>query len=143
MMTGQAQSDEIVGRLFEQAVNQGRLEVIHELYAPQFVDHAPGPGQAPGPSGIVEAVERYRAAIPDLHVTVEDILVCGDRLVTLETWRGTHRHALAGLPATNKSFEMTRMHIFRLADGMIVEEWTAGSVLNVLRAAGQEDGSER
>ena len=125
----------ILSRLFDEAVNQGHVEVIGELYSPKFTDHSPGPGQLPGPAGIIDAVERYRIAIPDLNVKVEDVVVSGDRVATRETWRGTHMEEIAGVPATRKQFTATRMHIFRIEDGLIAEEWTAGSIIDVLRNA--------
>ena len=131
----------LVRRLFDEAVNQGHVDLIVELYAPSFVDHSPGPGQAPGPAGIIEGVKRYRTAIPDLEVTVEDVIVSGDRVVTRETWSGTHRYELAGLAATNRSFVTTRMHIFRVDSGRVVEEWSAGNVLDLLRTIEAEDDS--
>ena len=120
-------------RLFDDAVSGGDLEAILDLYSPGFVDNAPGPGQLPGPEGIVQVVRRYREAIPDLRVTVEDVLESGDRVVTRETWRGTHVGAIAGIPPTGERFEATRMHIFRMVDGRVEEEWTAGSILAELR----------
>jgi steroid delta-isomerase-like uncharacterized protein len=126
----------LVRRLFDEAVNRGHVELINELYSPTFTDHAPGPGQPPGPAGIIAIVERYRLAIPDLTVTVEEVVVSGDRVVTRETWRGTHMQEVAGIPATGEPFTAVRMHIFRMEDGVIAEEWTAGSILDVLRTAG-------
>ena len=120
-------------RLFDDAVSGGEVEAILELYAPDFVDHAPGPGQVPGPEGIVQVVRRYREAIPDLSVTVEDVLVSGDRVVTRETWRGTHQGEVAGIPPTGERFEVARMHIFKMENGLVKEEWTAGNVLAALR----------
>lgn len=128
-------SNLLVSRLFKEAVNQGHVDLIYKLYAQHFIDHSPGPGQATGPAGIVDAVKRYRTAIPDLEVTVEDVIVSGDRVVTRETWRGTHMMDIVGIPATRKQFTATRMHIFRIEDGLIVEEWTAGSIIDVLRNA--------
>jgi steroid delta-isomerase-like uncharacterized protein len=125
----------LLNRLFGEAVNQGRVEVISELYSPKFTDHSPGPGQLPGPAGIVDAVTQYRTAIPDLEVKVEDVVVSGDRVVTRETWRGTHMEEIAGVPATGKQFTAIRMHIFRIEDDLIAEEWTAGSIIDVLRNA--------
>ena len=125
----------LLRRLFEEAVNQGHVGVISEQYSPKFIDRSPGPGQLPGPAGIVDAVKRYRTAIPDLEVKVEDVVISGDRVVTRETWRGTHMEEIAGVPATGKQFTATRMHIFRIEDGLIAEEWTAGSIIDVLRNA--------
>lgn len=126
--------EKLVHRLFEEALNRGALHVIQELYAPNFIDHSPGPGQAPGPEGIIEVVKQYRAAIPDLTVTVEDILVAGERVVTRETWSGTHRNALADVLPSHTSFTASRIHIFQIENGRVVEEWTAGSILDRLRS---------
>ena len=131
--------DGLVRRLFNEVVTHGRVNLINELYGADFVDHAPGPGQPPGRNGIIEVVKRYRAAVPDLKVTVEDVIVSGNRVVTRETWRGTHRRDIASVRATNKPFSMTRMHIFRFHRGRIVEEWTAGSVLDLLRSMGTDE----
>jgi len=133
-MLTETQAKELVHHIFEDAVNQGVLEAIHEVYAPNFVDHSPGPDQVPGPKGIVEVVRQYRQAIPDLSVMVDEVILAGDRVVTRETWRGTHQHQLAGIPPANTPFVATRIHIFRLESGKVVEEWTAGSILDRLRS---------
>ena len=132
-MSNSTDAHSLLHQLFEMAVNQGQIDLIEELYSSNFVDHSPGPQQPPGPLGIIEVVKRYRTAIPDLEVKVEDVIISGDRIVTRETWSGTHMEEIAGLPGTGKPFTTTRMHIFRLENGKIAEEWTAGSVLNELR----------
>ena len=132
-MSNSTDPHSLLHQLFEMAVNQGQIDLIEELYSSNFVDHSPSPQQPPGPLGIIEVVKRYRTAIPDLEVKVEDVIISGDRIVTRETWSGTHMEEIAGLPGTGKPFTTTRMHIFRLENGKIAEEWTAGSVLNELR----------
>lgn len=132
-MIEQNNPNAIISRLFDEAVNQGHTEVISELYASNFIDHDPGPNQLPGPDGIIQVVKQYRSAIPDLKVIVEDVVISGNRVATRETWRGTQMNELAGVPATLKQFTATRMHIFRIEDGLIVEEWSAGSIIDKLR----------
>ncbi|HKJ39550.1 MAG TPA: ester cyclase [Anaerolineales bacterium] len=133
-MLTEIDAKELVRRIFEEAVNQAQTDVIGELYADDFIDHSPGPDQAPGPAGIVDVVKQYRTAIPDLSVTVEDVIVAGDRVITRETWRGTHRHRLGDFLPTNASFVATRIHILRIENGRVAEEWTAGSIIDRLRA---------
>lgn len=140
-MVTRTEAEELVGRIFDEAVNQGHIDVIGELYAADFIDHAPGPDQAPGPAGIMDVVKRYRAAIPDLTVTVADIIVAGDQVVTRETWRGTHRHELADIPPTDLAFVATRIHIFRVENGRVAEEWTAGSILDRIQTIAATKGS--
>jgi len=133
-MLTKLEAEELVRRIFEEAVNQGYTDVIGEIYAEDFIDHSPGPSQAPGPAGIVNVVNQYRAAIPDLKVTIEDVIVAGDRVITRETWRGTHRHKLGDFLPTNASFVATRIHILRIENGRVAEEWTAGSIIDRLQA---------
>ena len=133
-MLTEIEAEELVRRIFEEAVNQGHTDVIGELYADDFIDHSPGPDQIPGPAGIVNVVNQYRAAIPDLSVTIEDVIVAGDRVITRETWRGTHRHKLGDFLPINASFVASRIHILRIENGRVAEEWTAGSILDRLRA---------
>lgn len=141
MMLTKTEAKELAHRIFEEAVNQGHTEVIGELYAEDFIDHSPGPDQAPGPAGIINVINQYRAAIPDLKITVEDVFVADDRVVTRETWRGTHRHKLGDFHPSNASFIATRIHIFRVKNGRVAEEWTAGSILDRLRAVSADYGS--
>jgi len=140
-MLTKIEAEKLAHGIFEEAVNQGDLDVIHNLYAADFVDQSPGPSQASGPQGIVDVVKQYRAAIPDLTITIEDIMVTGNRVVTRETWRGTHRHKLGDVLPSNESFVATRIHIFRVENGRVAEEWTAGSILDKLQTLSPTNNS--
>jgi ketosteroid isomerase-like protein len=113
------QNKAIVRRVFAEIANRGDMSVVDELYANDFVDHSAFPGQAPGPAGIKEAVGDFRSLFPDLEVTIEDLVAEGDKVVSRETWRGTH--ASSGRAARGEV-----IHIFHLKDGRIVEEWSKG-----------------
>jgi ketosteroid isomerase-like protein len=94
-----------VRQVFERIVNQGDLAFVDEVYAPGFVDHSAWPGQAPGPAGIRDAIRDLRAMLPDLRVTVEQLIAEGDDVATRERWRATD--APTGQPITGAV-----MHIF-------------------------------
>ena len=56
---GAAMSEEskaLVRRVVDEAWNQGKLEVVHEAFAPDYQEHNPGPEQEPG---IEDFVERW------------------------------------------------------------------------------------
>ena len=109
----------LIRRIFEEVVNQGNLAVIDAVYAPNFVDRNAFRGQMLGPAGVRRAIAELRAAFPDLHVTVEDLRVEADTVITRENWQGTH--------VTNgKQVMGTVTHIFHIHDGQIVEEWSGG-----------------
>jgi ketosteroid isomerase-like protein len=85
------QNKQLVQRLFNEVFNQRALAVIDEIYTPNMVDHSAFPGQAPGTEGIKSAINGFFEIITDLEVTVEDAVAEDDKVVTRETWRGTHR----------------------------------------------------
>ena len=118
----------LVRRVFEEALNQGKLELIDELFSSQFRDHST-PDQPPGPQGVKEYFTQIRTGFPDMHVTLDDIIDAGDRVVVRTTWRGTHLGNYAGRPPTGRAAERTMIQIFRVVDGKLQDEWNEGSEL--------------
>ncbi len=106
-------------RVFAEAVNGGNAAAIGELYAPDFVDRGAWARQMPGPAGLPLIVDEFHALYPDVYVTVEDAIAEGDFVATRETWRGVHPQA--GTHVVGRT-----MHVFRIVNGQIVEEWSAG-----------------
>ena len=126
---------EVIQRLFNEVVNDKKLETVDELFSPSFIDHAPGPTQPPGPQGIKKVLEDYFAAFPDLVVTLEEIMSSGDTVATRETWRATHRGQYGGIAPTEKPITRLVMHFFHIKDGQIIEEWSCGeSIVEKLRS---------
>jgi predicted ester cyclase len=104
-------------------LNEGNLELIDELYAPDFVNQTPAPGVAPTRDGFKQWARALRTAFPDLHYTLEDSIEAGDKFVHRVSASGTMRGDLAGMPATNEHATWSEIHIGRVADGRLVEHW--------------------
>lgn len=126
----------IVRRLFEEAWNQGKGEVIDEVIAVDHVDHYSPPGFPPGVEGFKQQLTMYRTAFPDIHFTIEDQVTEGDKVVTRWTARGTHQGELMGILATNKEATVTGIQIDRLAGGKIVEHWGIFDQLGLMQQLG-------
>jgi predicted ester cyclase len=72
----------------EAVVNQGRLELVDELVAADYLGYFPPEGTAvTGPTGVRRLVSDQRRAHPGLHVQIEDQVAEEDRVVT--RWRAT------------------------------------------------------
>ena len=110
-------------RVQEEAFNQGNLAVIDELVAADYVDHDLPPGFPEGQEGFKQLVAMYRAAFPDVQMTIEDVIADGDKVALRWTATGTHQGELMGIPPTNKQVTVTGMDINRLAGGKIAEHW--------------------
>jgi predicted ester cyclase len=74
--------------------------------------------------------------MPDLVVTVEQILGEGDLVAVRWTARGTNTGTGNGLQATGKRLEVGGTTIFRVVDGRIVEEWNSIDELGLMRQLG-------
>jgi predicted ester cyclase len=112
--------------------NLGKVELIDQLYAPEYVDRTPQEGFAPTLDGLKKAVSALKAGFPDLHYTLDESIYSGDKLVHRVTARGTMTGDFNGMPATNKTATWTEIHIARLVDGRIVEHWGVADQLSML-----------
>jgi steroid delta-isomerase-like uncharacterized protein len=104
-------------------LNQGKYELIDEIYAPDFVEHYEQPGVPPTREGFKQFAMAYRSAFPDLHYTVEDAIEAGDKIVHRLTASGTMKGDFLGMPATGRRATWSEIHIGRVADGRLVEHW--------------------
>ena len=118
------------------AVGAGREDVIAELFSAEFVDHAAGPDQPPGPAGFVQWMRGARAAFPDLTATVDEVVTARDRVAARVTYRGTHGGPFAGIPATGLAVAFPAFHFVGFRDGLIAEWWGTADLLGVLLRIG-------
>jgi steroid delta-isomerase-like uncharacterized protein len=127
----------IARRYFEEVWNQGRLEVLDELLSPTYINHTPSVGNpAPGPGGLKPIVTAIRQAFPDLHYTIEDVIVGRECVVIRTTMTGTHDGDLFGIPATHRKIRVMQIQIERVRDGRIVEHWRVTDELTLMRQLG-------
>ena len=84
-------------QLFVEAVwNAGRLELIDELVAADYIGRFPLIGEAVhGPEGVRRLVSWGRRAYPDLYVKIEDQIAEDDRVAT--RWRATADECYVGI----------------------------------------------
>ncbi|MFJ3877109.1 ester cyclase [Streptomyces sp. NPDC090077] len=66
---------------------------------------------------------RWFAAFPDTRVTLEDVVVDGDRVVGRFTYRASHLGSLLGEEPTGRAVEMRSPDIWRVRYGVAVEHW--------------------
>jgi predicted ester cyclase len=104
-------------------LNQGKVQLIDELFAPEYVDRTPQPGAAPTREGFKQWVKALRTAFPDIRYTVEDTIEGGDKFVARLRVSGTMTGDFAGMPATGKHATWTEIHILRLGNDLVVEHW--------------------
>jgi len=119
------QNKSICRRVFEEGFNKGDMAFADQIVAQNHVSHDPNepPNNPQGPAGIKEIIRMYRAAFPDLRITIDEQIAEGDRVVTRWTSRGTHKGQLMDLAPTGKTATVVGMSIDRIENGKIVESW--------------------
>ena len=110
-------------QFYEEVVQNGNFAMLEELAAPNFVDHNPAPGQAPGAEGIKQFFTALRAALSDLRVRVEQMISEGDKVAAHVSISGRHTGELMGIPPNGKEVVMRISDIVRIEDGKAVERW--------------------
>lgn len=112
--------------------NQGKTQLIDELFAPEYVDRTPQPDVAPTRDGFKRWVTALRTAFPDIRYSVEDVIDGGDKWVSRLKVTGTMTGAFAGMPATGKQATWTEIHILRVANERVLEHWGLVQELSML-----------
>ena len=81
-------------------------------------------------------VTRFRAAFPDLHREIMDMVAEGDKVAVRMKITGTQTGEFMGVPATGKTIITENFTIRRIVGGKIVEAWTLGDTLGWLNQMG-------
>jgi predicted ester cyclase len=140
MTTAQKTSNKAAVRRFCDAANTGDGELlsktIDELVEPDALIRTPLPIEATGAQLVKEVFGRLRRAYPDLHVTIEDLIEEGDKVVFRNTVTGTHQGEHMGIPPTGRSVTYNEIFIARFAGGRVAETWGVVDVLSQMKQLG-------
>ena len=123
-------------RAIEEFWNQGKMELLDEFFAPNYVNHDPTHPDVSDLEGYKQWAITSRNAFPDLNVTIDDLIAEGDKVVTRWTLRGTHKGELGKIPATGNQVTITGITISRIVDGKNVESWWSSDDLGFLQQLG-------
>jgi steroid delta-isomerase-like uncharacterized protein len=138
--TGLGDLSDASRRLLEQPFNEGNFELIDQLVASDAINHDPAaPAELRalrGPDVFKRTVSMYRAAFPDVRISVDDVIAADDKVVLRWHSEGTHRGELAGLAPTGVHGSVTGMSIDRWKDGKVVESWAEWDNLGLARQLG-------
>ena len=127
----------VVRRYIEEIWHQGNMASLDAIIADDYTLHAPNlPGGMLDKQGYRQYVQELRAAFPDLRYTIEALYVDGDMVIWRYTATGTQRGSYMGIPATDKSGQITGIAILRVAGGQCHEAWDEWDSLGMLQQLG-------
>lgn len=133
------ENKQLIRRWFDEVWNNGRDEVIEELFDENGIAHGLGDDPAhpiKGPSGYRPFYATFRQAFPNIMVVVEDVISEGDKVVARCSVRAKHEGEFLGRAATQAPVEFTGITIVRIANGKIVEAWNNFDFMTMYRQVG-------
>ncbi len=141
----QAQSGpNVLRRAIEEVINAGHLELIDELFHPDFVDHDVFPNEGDGNRASLKSFfEELRTALPDLHFErQQDEVIAGNQIWCWYMASGTMTGGpLFGKPPTGRFARWREVHCVTVdqATGQIIAHIGAGDDLGMLSQLGLID----
>ena len=135
MTVNAATNEELVQRLVSDVWNEGRIEEVNNLLAPDFV------GRGFGPENLdrveyEEFVIRHREIFPDLEFLLDDVISEDDRVAARWTRSGTQQKSVIGVEPTGNRISVSGMTIYRISDETIAEAWNVRDTGAMLKQLG-------
>jgi|SRR5579864_3975880 steroid delta-isomerase-like uncharacterized protein len=131
-VTAAAANVELVRAGFE-AFNAGDADACLALASPDLVMNlAELPAPQRGHDVWRQGFELMKRAFPDLQARIEDIFGAGDKVAVRVRFRGTHVGEFLGFAATGRTVEYASHEFYRVADGLIAEEWICSDMATLL-----------
>lgn len=115
------QAEAVIRRLYD-ALNRRDYDALDELMTEDYV-HQSTPKHGMSLTELKHVMQHFTSAVfPDLHATVDEMIVEGDTVTVHWTQTATHQGEFLGIPATGKRLRYSGVNVFRLRDGRIASD---------------------
>jgi steroid delta-isomerase-like uncharacterized protein len=132
-VTSTAANAELVRAGFA-AFNAGDADACIALAAPDLIMNlAELPEPQHGQEVWLQGFGMMKQAFPDLQAHIEDVVAAADKVAVRVRFRGTHSGEFLGIPATGRAVEYVSHEFYRIAGGLIAEEWICSDMATLLR----------
>lgn len=116
--------------------NSGDPGVIDEVYAPNLVYHGTGQMANADKETFKQFIGMVLQAFRDSRMVIDELLADGDKVIYRNTFSGTQKGEMMGIPATGKQVNVRSIGIVRISDGKIVEEWENMDEMGLMQQLG-------
>lgn len=117
-----------------EALNAGDTARLLAVVAPDIVIHyTEMPEPLLGRETWLQGFELMKRAFPDLHAHVDDMVAADDKVALRMTLSGTHQGDFQGIQASGRTIGYVSHEFYRVADGLIAEEWICSDTASLFR----------
>lgn len=128
----------VVRRYYAEVWNAWSEPALEELLSPDIVFRGSIGTRVEGIARFRQYRERIRAAFPDFHNHIEELVGEGDKVAAHLTYTGTHRGELFGFPGTGRKISYQGLAVFQLREGKIVRGFVLGDTETLKRQLAQK-----
>ena len=134
----------VVRRLYEEAWNKRRLEIVGELISPSHaVEIIEAADSGIGPEAYARTVTQFVSGFPDLKFTVLDLIAENDKVVALWNITGTHQGAFRGVAPTGRKISVDGITIHQLANEKIMDSFVSVDMWRMMQQLGAAPAPEQ
>jgi predicted ester cyclase len=123
-------------RAFYAFWNTGDEAALKRAIAPTFTDHTLPPGRPQGPEGPAFASRQFRAAVPDLAVVVEKMIVAGDYVTVHMKFTGHFTGKFGQTQGQGQPIAFIATDLLKARNGRITDNWHIEDNLTLLQQMG-------
>ena len=127
----------LIRRYYSELWNAWSTTALEELISPDIVFRGSIGTAVNGIEEFKQYVSKIRAAFPDFHNHVEEIIGEGDKVVARLTYTGTHRGELFDFSGTDRKITYPGIAIFQFREGKIVSGYVLGDTESLKRQIAQ------
>jgi predicted ester cyclase len=123
-------------RAFYEFWNTGDDALLKQAIAENFTDRTLPPGRPQGPEGPAFASRQFRAAVPDLKVTVEKMIVAGDYVTVHMSFTGHFTGVFGRTQGVGQPIAFIATDVVKVENGRITDNWHIEDNLTLLQEMG-------
>jgi steroid delta-isomerase-like uncharacterized protein len=132
----------LVRQMNAEVWNKENLDMVDNLYAPDFVLHfLPDGSELRGVASLRAHIRDHRKAFPDWSEEIKRIVAERDLVVIHYVSTGTNQGIWLGHSSTGSRIQINEVSIFRINDGRIAEQWLLPDLLSMQKQLA-ETGNE-
>lgn len=125
--------EELVRRFYAEVWNRWDDAAVDDLLAEGFSFRGSLGDEVRGRDGFRGYRDRIRAAFPDFHNEIVDLVATGDRAAARLRYSGHHQGEVLGITPTGRRAVYAGAAFFTATDGRLGEVWVLGDVEGLRR----------
>jgi predicted ester cyclase len=130
----------LVRSMEEDLFNRRDPTAVDRYVSPAYTLRTAEDGAPSGREAVRTYIAAYLNGFPDLHISIDQLLEVGDKVVGVFTFTGTHQGDLFGVAPTGRSVSVRQIAIYRVEDGQVVDEWEISDQLGLMQQIGALSG---